>query len=244
MSWFDWYQAADPVVAHAHFEARAVAKTPQAYAYASVLVRGYARARERGVRKSRNRLSLWPSASVPADIKAPFAALVQGFDHIVAQYAAPPLPDRVRTAVTVIHTTDIINAIGYDPDASTAFSELYLRMSAASFCLADFDALPDPAALEEPGSPPALCLHPLRVTAFAALRQWLLDVGHPDAAHETLASLVTFQYSGDRMAARIAAMSGWLLATTAEERHRWSVAQQFISADTSARKRGALSSLQ
>jgi len=69
------------------------------------------------------------------------------------------------------------------------------------------------------------------VTALAALEQWLADVGHPDAVHEKLASLVTFHDSGDRSAARIAAMTGWLLAAAPEQQQRWSVVHRLLSAD-------------
>ncbi len=230
MSYFDWYTAAGPLVARAHYEARSVAATPQAYAYADVLIKGYARARERGVRKSRTQAFSWPFASVPTELKAPFATLVQGFDKIVAQCTAPKPRERVNVG-QVIHTTDIINAVGYEPEEHSGYSPLYRRMTAETLCLADFDVLLHPTDLAVPGSPPALRLHPLRVTALAALQPWLVDVGHAEAANEKLASLVTFHYSGDFFAARIAALTGWLLASTPEEQQRWSVAHRLLSAD-------------
>lgn len=237
MSYFDWYTAASPLAARAHYEARRVAATPQAYAYADVLVKGYARARERGVRKSRTQTFSWPFAAVPTDIRAPLAALVEGFDKIVAHCTAPKPHERVNVG-QVIHTTDLINAIGYQPEDHTGYSHLYRTMTAETLCLADFDGFLHPTDLDVPGSPPALRLPPLRVTALAALQQWLADVDHAEAANEKLASLIAFHYSGDVMAARIVAMTGWLLASTDDQRQRWSVAHHLLSADIRHRLNG------
>ncbi len=198
--------------------------------YAEALVYGYARARERGVRRSRTQTFCWPFPPIWTDIQAPFAVLVQGFEKIVAACAAPKPHCRLNTG-RVIHTTDLVNAVGYDPHDSTEYGELYRSMAYSPLCLADFDVFLHPTDREGPGSPPAVRLHPLRVTALAALEQWLADVGHPEAAHEKLTSLVTFHYSGDLFAARIAAMTGWLLASTPEQQQRWSVAHHLLSAD-------------